>query len=179
MQPQYAALRPAVLPELGHLSTADYQHVYEPSDDTFLLADVLSAEKDELQRRQPAICVEIGSGSGAVIAHLGSLLPSSSVALLATDINSAAASATRATATANSRDVQVVLSDLLRVFRPGLIDVLIFNPPYVPTASEELTEAERSRDISAAWAGGLRGREVIHDDDSQRFYGTFLTLLFF
>jgi release factor glutamine methyltransferase len=151
----------AVLPDLSHLGSADFLRVYEPSDDTFLLVDALSAETDTLRRAQPGLCVEVGAGSGCVISHLGSLLPKGSTALLATDVNPAAAAATRATAAANSQPVDVALMDLLSALRPGLIDVLVFNPPYVPTSSEELSEATESRDISAAWAGGLRGREVL------------------
>ena len=155
---------PAVtMSSLDHLDSADYQRVYEPSDDTFLLADALSADAAMLRGRTPTLCVELGSGSGAVITHLGSLLPPHSTALLATDVNPAAAAATRATGAANAQRVEVGLMDLVSALRPGMVDVLVFNPPYVPTSSEELTEAEGSRDISAAWAGGVRGREVRTD----------------
>ena len=149
----------AKMPALEHLTSSDYEHVYEPSDDTFLLIDVLAAEKDELQGRQPAVCLEIGCGSGAVITHLASLLPRA--AMLAGDVNRAALVATAATATANGRRVSTVQTDLLTALRPDCIDVLIFNPPYVPTPDEELAEAERTADISAAWAGGERGRRVL------------------
>lgn len=36
-------------------------------------------------------------------------------------------------------------------------DVIVFNPPYVPTSDEEVEES----DIARAWAGGERGRRVI------------------
>ena len=43
------------------------------------------------------------------------------------------------------------------------VDYLIFNPPYVVTSKEELQEAQQSAGISAAWAGGENGVEVLKE----------------
>lgn len=41
-------------------------------------------------------------------------------------------------------------------------DVVLFNPPYVPTSMEELQDAIDQKDvITAAWCGGPRGRVVL------------------
>jgi release factor glutamine methyltransferase len=37
---------------------------------------------------------------------------------------------------------------------------VIFNPPYVPTLSEESSTAQTSRGIEGAWAGGNTGMEI-------------------
>jgi release factor glutamine methyltransferase len=149
----------AALPSLDHLTSRDFEEVYEPSDDTYLLIDTLSADVVHLRARRPAVCLEVGSGSGCVITHLASLLPDS--AMLATDVNRSAALATRATGDANGRRIHTVHADLLSALRPGSVDVVVFNPPYVPTSDEELHDAEKAADISAAWAGGERGRRVL------------------
>ena len=79
----------------------------------------------------------------------------------ATDINGNAASAVQRTGKANKVPyLEVVRTDLANGLdhrMKGLVDVLIFNPPYVPTPSEEVG----SEGIEAAWAGGRDGREVI------------------
>ncbi|KPI87409.1 putative eRF1 methyltransferase catalytic subunit [Leptomonas seymouri] len=43
----------------------------------------------------------------------------------------------------------------------AVFDVILFNPPYVPTSLEELQDAVSKKDvITAAWCGGPRGRVV-------------------
>ena len=40
------------------------------------------------------------------------------------------------------------------------VDLLIFNPPYVPTESEEAQQGQELGEISSSWAGGFDGMEV-------------------
>jgi release factor glutamine methyltransferase len=42
----------------------------------------------------------------------------------------------------------------------GKVDVLLFNPPYVPTGEHEASDAQHAGDISGAWAGGADGMQV-------------------
>ncbi|CAK5082060.1 unnamed protein product [Meloidogyne enterolobii] len=49
-------------------------NVYPPSEDTFLLIDALSKEKDVIISLNPLICLEIGCGSGIVSCFLQKLL---------------------------------------------------------------------------------------------------------
>ena len=88
-------------PDLSHLSSADYEHVYEPAEDSYLMMDALHAERPFLISRfaQP-VCVEVGSGSGVLLAYLSRALGGRGV-YWATDINPRAAAATRRTMAAN------------------------------------------------------------------------------
>ena len=48
----------------------------------------------------------------------------------------------------------------------SLIDIILWNPPYVPTPTEEilkptLENSKLDNTIQASWAGGTNGREVI------------------
>ena len=40
------------------------------------------------------------------------------------------------------------------------VDLLIFNPPYVPTTAEELEAAKSKASLAGAWAGGEDGMSV-------------------
>lgn len=153
----------ATLPTLDHLELSDFDHVYEPAEDTFLLCDALHLQRGELMELRPLICVEIGCGSGCVITYLGQLLQSLghfNFALMATDINPHALRCTKQTAKVNEVPVEAVRCSLLSGLiaqLSGRVDVLLFNPPYVPTPDEEV----RGCDIEASWAGGEDGRRVI------------------
>ena len=40
------------------------------------------------------------------------------------------------------------------------VDVLVFNPPYVPTYNDEMDDAQRGAGIAGSWAGGVDGMQV-------------------
>lgn len=43
------------------------------------------------------------------------------------------------------------------------IDVILFNPPYVPTGHKEALWAQEAKNITGAWAGGVDGMQVTND----------------
>ncbi|XP_070534259.1 methyltransferase N6AMT1-like isoform X2 [Ptychodera flava] len=146
-------------PEFSHLSHDDYKHVYEPAEDTFLMLDAIEKEYESLRELRPTVCVEVGCGSGIVITFLASLFKHAAFCM-ATDINKTAASAAKKTSEQNGVIVDTMVTDLVKCLQPrlnGLVDVLIFNPPYVVTPNEEVG----SQGIEASWAGGDNGRQVM------------------
>jgi release factor glutamine methyltransferase len=40
------------------------------------------------------------------------------------------------------------------------VDILLFNPPYVPTVIAEAENAQGTADIEGSWAGGIDGMHV-------------------
>jgi methylase of polypeptide subunit release factors len=59
--------------------------------------------------------------------------------------------------------LNAVVCDLIGPLKSRLrrqIDVLIFNPPYVPTEEEEVLLAQARGEIAGAWAGGHDGMAV-------------------
>ncbi|KAH3760571.1 hemK methyltransferase family member 2 [Pelomyxa schiedti] len=158
--------------DIGDLVGADFVDgaVYEPADDTFLLVDSISDDWDNFAAAQvnnsSIFGLEVGCGSGYVITHIGLLHRARNcatpLALFATDVNPLAGERCIKTSTINHVNVEVVVTDLVSGLLPRLksgggVDLLVFNPPYVPTPPEEIQHGG----IYSAWAGGKDGREVL------------------
>lgn len=149
-------------PDLSHLRAADYEHVYEPAEDTFILLDALEQDADVLRALKTPLCLEIGSGSGCVSAFLGSIL-GASASYICTDINPHAALCTRRTGEQNKVTLCPIIANLAYPLLHRIrkqVDVLLFNPPYVPTSVDEADFAQHDRDIAGSWAGGDDGMQI-------------------
>ena len=114
--------------------------VYSPEADTFLLADAARAEVKAGDR-----VLEVGTGSGYIAVELLRICD-----VVATDINPHAACCAR------ERGVDVVRGDLFSGIR-STFDLIIFNPPYLPTQPEERIDDW----LEYALDGGESGRAVI------------------
>jgi release factor glutamine methyltransferase len=176
-----------------------FDNVYEPAEDSFLLLDTLSATSEvaflseRFNSSTPApVVTEVGTGSGVVLAfvtaHAKLIFGRRDILTLGTDVNSFACIASAKTVE-NARREQLdtqspacgifsntMIADLTSPLRDHMIDVLIFNPPYVPT--EELPDFSKQnaynatttpstqsfeRDshlLSLSYAGGIDGMET-------------------
>ncbi len=118
--------------------------VYEPAADTELLVR-------SIRFRQGDRVLEIGTGTGVVAIHCAK----HGCHVTATDVVERALELASENARKNSVDVDLLEGDM---FEPvtGRYDVIIFNPPYLPTAPEDLTHS----DLDKALDGGPDGTDV-------------------
>ncbi|KAL0217903.1 hypothetical protein RCL1_008752 [Eukaryota sp. TZLM3-RCL] len=137
--------------------------VYPPSEDSFLLLDGLELSLSSLDLDPPCFIVEIGPGSGVISTALSSVFPTSTT--ISCDLNFQACTETLITSSMNHTLLDVIHDDMLSSMSCRLsnkVDILLFNPPYVPTDYEEVCSAQRVQSISASWAGGSNGVEVLN-----------------
>ena len=121
--------------------------VYEPSHDSFLLANAVAAEVRPGER-----FLEVGCGAG-----LAAMVAAAAGARAwATDLNPHAVELARRNARRNGLDVEVERGDLMAGLA-GPFDVVAFNPPYLPTAPDEYLPGP----LNLAFDGGPDGNATV------------------
>lgn len=119
--------------------------VYPPAEDSYLLLQAVL-----LEFRAGDRILEIGTGSGIVSSRLSCHASAGDRRVLATDINPHAARK------AYELGIEVVRADLFSGIR-GPFDLVIFNPPYLPTGPNERIDDW----LEYALDGGPEGRSTI------------------
>lgn len=133
--------------EFNGLHFNTHPKVYEPAEDSFLLAENL-----EMSRRDEVL--EIGTGTGII-----AVCASRKVAkVVATDINPwALRCATKNLIANRAFNVELREGNLFEPVQGEKFDLILFNTPYLPTGEDEVLNDE----LNTAWDGGTDGREVI------------------
>jgi len=125
-----------------------HESVYEPAEDTFLLAENLVVNENET-------IIDMGTGCGI----LGILAAKKAERVVAMDINPRAVLCAGMNARLNGAagKMYFLCGDLFEPLREHEeFDAIIFNAPYLPTEA-----GEKRSWMELAWSGGPTGRETI------------------
>ncbi len=112
--------------------------VYEPAEDSYLLIKALEVKGNEK-------ILDMGTGCGIIALHLAK----KGCKVVAVDINEKAIENAKKNAKANGLKIDFRKSNLFEAINEKF-DLIVFNPPYLPTKGEDL-----------AWDGGRDGIEII------------------
>ncbi len=161
-------------PFYGRMFRVD-SRVLIPRSETELLCEwALELLKDRLSPRILDLCC----GSGCIGITLKAELPSASVTL--SDISPDALDLAAENASLLSTDVALCRSDLLDAFSGTRFDLIISNPPYIPSADCDTLQEEVLREPRLALDGGKDGlsvyRRIVREAVSRLSPGGFLLM---
>ncbi len=147
------------------------QHILGSQDfaglDFEVTPDVLIPRHDtetlvnEARSRLPAAgsLLDIGTGSGCIAVALAGQFPGSTVK--ATDVSEAALTVTRRNAGRHAVNIQFMAGSLFEPLQGRRFDLIISNPPYIPTGDiAGLAPEVRDFDPSGALDGGADGLNI-------------------
>ena len=123
--------------------------VYAPQHDTWMLCDALAASGVAAGARVLDMC----TGSGAVAIAAAS---AGAREVVAFDLSERAVACTARNAHAAGVDIDVRLGSFAEALELPRFDVLVCNPPYVPSPT-----APTGAGLERAWDAGLDGRMVL------------------
>lgn len=131
----------------GYVFLVD-EHVYEPADDTFLIAEKMKVAEDDN-------VLDMGTGCGI----LAVLAAQKAQSVLAVDINPHAIQCASKNAENSGVKERIEFRKgnlFLPIKKNENFSLILFNPPYLPSEPNE----EKSW-IGKTWAGGRNGRKII------------------
>jgi release factor glutamine methyltransferase len=126
----------------GLAAQRDVEQVYQPAEDSKLLADAVVERVEGGER-----ALDVGTGSGYVAARMRE----AGADAVGADLNP------HACRQAAEAGIPAVRADLTAAFQAESFDVVTFNPPYLPTESDKEWDDWMERALS----GGEDGRAAI------------------
>ena len=133
--------------QYGKLELVVYSGVYEPAEDSFMLAKAARGWKGRI--------LDMGTGCGIAALANAEAIPGNSVT--GVDINTHAIACARENARKNNiKNVTFIESNLFKNIRETF-DAILFNPPYLPTAPQERVHGP----LNDALDGGTDGRKTL------------------
>ncbi|KAL0239313.1 hypothetical protein PCE1_005000 [Barthelona sp. PCE] len=150
----YESVVQSIEPDLDMFQAFDGL-VYPPREDTSLMLDAIDLQKNFLSGMRRWI--EVGVGSGTVIVSLAHYFGQRQDSeFWGVDINEKALECANIHAETAGVTVNLRKSDLFAEISDKKFDVVIFNPPYVPSATDEVNIG----DLTSAWNGGTNGTDT-------------------
>jgi release factor glutamine methyltransferase len=147
------------------------ENIYCPSDDTYLIIDyfndfIKENYFDGKELKDINNILDLGTGTGIIAIYLQLLkeeLPDFTANIYASDILDDSIKCAKKNEELNKIDKELtfIKSDLFDSFPESLknsFDIIIFNPPYLP--SSKIVNQDNKKDIDLSWDGGKRGYEI-------------------
>jgi release factor glutamine methyltransferase len=145
----------------------DFENVYSPSDDTYLILDYLKKHIkknhfDGININDHQKILDMGTGTGIIAIFLALLSDNNMMfnpKIYASDYLEEALKCAKENEERNkiSRKIEYIHSNLFKSFPKSLkssFKIIIFNPPYLPSIKNSTIR-------DSAWNGGEKGYEVI------------------
>ncbi|MFX1568757.1 MAG: HemK2/MTQ2 family protein methyltransferase [Promethearchaeota archaeon] len=157
----------------NYIIHCDYDNVYAPSDDSYLIIDYFGKNVNEnyfdgINLKDIEYILDLGTGTGIIAIFLQTLklhYSNFNPKIYASDILEDAIKCAKLNEKMNkiNKDITFLHSDLFISFPESLknsFNIIIFNPPYLPS-SELIKENENKKNIDYSWNGGLKGYEIL------------------
>lgn len=150
----------------------NFENVYRPSDDTYLVVDYLKYHLDYdyfdgIPLEKIDNVLDMGTGTGYIALSLSIMkqtIPKFRTKIYASDISKEAIILSKSNEKLNNfhGKIQFIHSDLFQSFPNHLkheFNIIIFNPPYLPSIKSRKHKNDK-KSIDYSWDGGEQGFEV-------------------
>jgi HemK-related putative methylase len=155
------------------LIRCDYKNVYYPSDDSYLIIDYFKKNIEDnffdgIDLSEIDNILDMGTGTGIIaifLQQIQSINPNFNSKIYASDILEEAIKCAKINEKINHKVNKITYfqSNLFQSFPEtwkSIFNIIIFNPPYLPSISE-IGEKITRKEIDHSWDGGFNGINII------------------